>query len=172
MASGDTIFILDPASSVGPATLAATPDTISDASTPAAIIPVLDFDATTAEHRDWHVTVPSNYAGGGFTCSWKGGTDNASVGTFIIELRAIVVSDAIILTGDLAIDGATAVAITDTPPATPINKLNYSTTGALSHANAGNPSVSGRMIWRATRDTATDTNTGDLQLAEILILET
>ena len=171
MASGDTIFILDPASSIGPSANAATLDTITDASTPGSVIPVIDFDATTQEHRDWHVTTPSNYAGGGFTISWKGGTDNTNVGTFEIEIRIRNVADASILTADLGVDTQTAVAITDTPPATPINKLNYSTTGTLSHANAGSPGKGHRLIIRATRDTATDTNTGDLQLAEILIME-
>jgi len=76
------------------------------------------------------------------------------------------------MTGDLGIDNATEVAITDTPPATPINKLNQSTTGVLSHANAGSPSAGDYLIIRASRDVATDTNTGDLQLSEILALET
>ena len=172
MATTDTLFILEPLAYSPPATLYATLDFIADASTPAANIPVLDFDTTTAEFAYWHVTVPSHYSDGGFTCSMKCGTDNTDTGTFEIELRAIVIADATILTGDLAIDGATAVAITDTPPATPINKMNQSATANLSHANAGSPSPGDRMILSAKRDTANDTNTGDLQLQEILVLET
>ena len=172
MATTDTIFILDPLSYTPPATLYATLDTIADTSTPAASIPVLDFDPTIAEYAYWFVTVPSHYGGGGFTISWKGGTDNASVGTFEIEVRMLTIADATILTGDLGIDTQTAATITDTPPTTPINKLNYSTTDTLTHANAGSPAVGNRMVIAAKRDTATDTNTGDLQLAEILILET
>lgn len=172
MATTDTIFILDPLSSKPTATLFATLDFIDDASTPNTNIPVLDFDPTTAEYVDWHVTVPSHYGGGGFTVSWKGGTDNTSVGTLELEIRIVKIADATILTGDLGVDTATEVTLTDTPPTTPINKLNYSATGTLSHANAGSPSVGDRLIIRAKRDTATDTNTGDLQLAEILILET
>lgn len=172
MATTETIFVLEPLGATPPSANYATLDFIADASTPNAHIPVLDFDPSTSEHADWHVTVPSHYDGGGFTISWKGGTDNTDVGTFEIEIRVINVADATILTGDLGIDGATAATITDTPPATPINKLNYSTTATLSHANAGSPSAGDRLIIRATRDTATDTNTGDLQLAEILILET
>ena len=68
-------------------------------------------------------------------------------------------------------DAATATAVTDTPPTTPINKLNYSDPQTMTHGNAGSPSVGDRLIIRASRDIA-DTNTGDLQLAEILILET
>ena len=100
------------------------------------------------------------------------GTDHASsVGTFEIELRCIVVADATDLTSDLLLDGGTKVAITDTPPATPTDKLNYSATQDLSHANAGSPSVGDYVIFRARRDVATDTNLGDLMLAEILIIE-
>jgi len=172
MASGDTIFILDPASSIAPTTGGATLDTVADTSTPPIVIPVIDFDGTTSEHRDWHVTCPSNYAGGGFTISWKGGTNNTSTGTLELEIRILKISDADILTNDLGIDGQTEASITDTPPATPANKLNYSTTATLSHANARSPAPGDRLVIRATRDTATDTNTGDLQLAEILILET
>lgn len=172
MATGDTIFVLDPMSNRPPGTLFATLDVIEDGSTPTIITPVLDFDPTTAEYAYWHGTIPAHYDGGGFTISWKGGTDNTSVGTFEIEIRMLPIADGDILTADLGLDGQTPVAITDTPPATPINKLNYSTTGTLSHANAGSPSAGDRVVIAAKRDTATDTNTGDLQLAEILILET
>ncbi len=172
MATTDTIFILTALNGTPPATLHATQDTISDASTPVGIITVLDFDTTTAEFYDWFLTVPSQYAGGGFTVSWKGGTDNTSVGTFEIELRMVVIADATILTGDLGLDAATAVAIVDTPPATPINKMNQSTTGLLSHANAGSPSVGDLVGIRVKRDVDNDANTGDLQLLEVLILET
>ncbi len=172
MATTDTIFVLTANNGSPTATLSAAKGTVTDASTPAAIIDVLLFDTTTAEFYDWFFTVPSQYAGGGFTVSWKGGTDNTSVGTFEIELRIVVLADAVILTGDLGLDAATAVAIVDTPPTTPINKLNYSTTGTLSHANAGSPSVGDKIGIRVKRDVDNDTNTGDLQLQEILILET
>ena len=171
MASGDTLFILTPASMTPPATLFATLDTIADASTPVLNIPVLDFDTTTAEFADWFVTVPSHYGGGGFTLSWKGGTDADDTGTLILDVLMTVIADATILTGDLGADTGTAAVMSDTPPTTPINKLNYSGTATITHANAGSPSVGNRMIIRAARDVA-DNNGGDLQLAEILILET
>ena len=170
MASGNTIWVLEPEGSKPPLTLFATLDTIADASTPQASLLVLDFDPTTAEIMDWFRTVPSHYAGGGFTISWKGGTDNTSVLDFTVEVRIVKLADAVILTGDLGLDAATAVTLTDTPPTTPINKLNYSATGALTHANAGSPAVGDRMGIRVKRN-ATG-NTGDLQLAEVLILET
>ena len=170
MASGNTIWVLEPEGSKPPLTLFAIPDTIADASTPQASILVLDFPLTPAKFMDWFETVPGHYAGGGFTISFKGGTDNTSVLDFTVEVRIVKLADAVILTGDLGLDAATPVTLTDTPPATPINKLNYSATGVLTHANAGSPAVGDRMGIRVKRN-ATG-NTGDLQLAEVLILET
>jgi len=166
------MWMLHPMSYSPPATIFATLDTVPDASTPNASIPVLDFDPTTAEWAHWFVTCPSHYDGGGFTISWKGGTDNTSVGTLELEFGMIVLADAVILTGDLGIDAATRTGISDTPPATPINKMNVSGTGVITDGNAGSPSPGDRMVIVATRDVATDTNTGDLQLLEVLILET
>ena len=170
MASGNTIWVLEPLGGSPPATLFATLGTIADASTPQATLIVLGFDPTTAEFMDWFETVPSHYDGGGFTISFKGGTDNTSVGVFTVEVRIVKLADAVILTGDLGLDAAVAVTLTDTPPATPINKLNYSAAGTLSHANAGSPDKGDRMGIRVKRN-ATG-NTGDLKLSEVLILET
>ena len=170
MASGNTIWVLEPEARKSPLTLFATPDTIADGSTPQAAILVLDFSPSTAKWMYWFETVPSHYAGGGFTISFKGGTDNTSILDFTCIIRIVKIADATILTGDLTLDSATGVTIVDTPPATPINKLNYSTTGVISHANAGSPAVGNRMGISFVRN-ATG-NTGDLQLAEILILET
>lgn len=172
MASGDTMFVLTPLGALPSGTLYATQDVVVDASTPTGVTPVLDFDPTTQEYADWEWTVPSNYDGGGLTLSWKGGTDNTSTGTLEIEIRVVKITDADVLTADQGRDAATEVGISDTPPATPQNKLNYSTTGTLTHANIGSPSPGDKMIVRATRDVGTDTNTGDLQLAEILAVET
>lgn len=172
MASGNTLFVLTPQGSVPTGTLFATQDRIIDASTPATETPVLDFDPTTAEHADWHVSMPAYYGGGGLTFSWKGGTDHASsVGTFTLDIRCVKVANEAILTSDLGIDAATATGITDTPPATPTNKLNYSIDGTMTHVNAGSPAVRDRLIIRASRNIS-DTNLGDLQLAEILVSET
>ena len=171
MASGNSIWTLDPRSGVAPATLYALRKTIADLSTPAAAIPILRFDPTTAWYMYWFELVPSQYDGGGFTWRWKGGTDNASVGTLILDLRILKVADATDLSSDLGIDLQTASPITDTPPATPADKLNYSGNGTLSHANAGSPSEGDYMAIAIKRDVA-DTNTGFLQLAKIDIKET
>ncbi len=173
MATTDTIFVLEPLGMAQPATLFAVTDFVVDASTPTGHTPVLKFDTTTAWWAYWWVTCPSHYAGGGFTISMKCGTDNTSVGDFDLNVGMAVVADATILTGDLGFDSmSTKAALTDTPPATPINKLNYSGAITLTHAAAGSPSVGDRMIISGVRGVATDNNTGFLQLAEILILET
>ena len=151
MASTNTIFICNALNGAVPTTLAATPDVITDASTPTAQLDVLDFDTSAAEFYDWFFTIPDTYDGGGFTVSWKGGTDADDTGTFELEIRMVVIADATILTGDLGLDTATAVTITDTPPTTPINKMNQSATGALSHSNAGSPSQGDRIGIRCHR---------------------
>lgn len=173
MASGDTLFVLTPLDCTPPATLFATFDIIADTSTPALSIPVLDFDGATQEHMDWFVTIPSHYAGTtGFTFSFKYAPDGTAGGTTEFELRALHLDDLDILTGDLGVDTQTATTITDTAPATPINKLNYSTTGTMAKANFGSAVAGDRLVIRCSRDPATDTNTDDAQLAEILVTET
>ncbi len=173
MATTDTMFILEPSGMIPPATLGAALGLVVDTSTPVGHTPVLKFDTTTAWWAYWWVTCPSNYAGGGFTISMKSGTDNTSVGDFDLNVGMAVVADATILTGDLGFDSmSTKAALNDTPPTTPINKLNYSGAQTLTHSAAGSPSVADRMIISAVRGVAGDNNTGFLQLAEILILET
>jgi hypothetical protein len=76
------------------------------------------------------------------------------------------------MNGDFQIDTATETPVTDTPPTTPQWKINYSTTNTMTHSNAGSPSAGDFIIIRATRDTATDTNTGNLLLQSILVTET
>lgn len=173
MASGDTLFVLGPLGGSPPSTSYATFDTIADTSTPPLIIPVLDFDGAANEHMDWYLTVPSHYASTtGFTFSYKYATDGADADLVDMEFRVLILADLDILTGDLGIDTQTAVSIQDTPPATPTNKLSYSTTGALAKASMGTPSAGDRIVIRATRDISAATNTDDLQLLEIYVIET
>lgn len=173
MASGDTLFILTPQGSIPPSANFATLDTIADASTPTTFFPVLDFDGATDEHADWHVTIPSHYSGAtGFTFSYKYAVDGSDVDIVEIEFRALHVDDLDILTADLGIDTQTATAIQDTPAATPTNKLNYSTTGTMAKANFGSAVAGDRLVIRSTRDVSAATNTDDLQLLEILVVET
>ncbi len=172
MASGDTLFILVPQGSSPPSANFATHDTIADGSTPAMIIPVLDFDGSASEHMDWFATIPSNYAGGtGFTISYKYALDGTDGNIVHMEFRALHVDDQTVLTGDLGIDTQTETDIADDPDAT-ANDFNYSTTGTMAKANFGSAVAGDRLCIRATRDVATVANTDDLQLVEILITET
>lgn len=173
MASGDTLFILEPRSSGPPLTNYATIDFVSDASTPAIPFWVLDFDGATDEHAYWLVTIPSQYSEAtGFTFSYKYATDGGDADLVEMEFRVLHVDDLDVLTADLGMDTQTEVAIQDTPPATPTNKFSYSTTGALAKANFGSAAPGDYLAIRATRDISAATNTDDLQLAEILITET
>ena len=173
MASGDTLFILGPLGSSAPGATFATLDTVADASTPTGVIPVLDFDGSADEHADWYLTIPSHYSDTtGFTFSYKYAVDGTDVDIVDMEFRVLHVDDLDILTADLGIDTQTAVSIQDTPATTPINKMNYSTTGTLAKTNFGDAVAGDRIVIRATRDISAATNTDDLQLQDILILET
>lgn len=172
MASGDTLFILGPRSSTPPSANYATQDTVSDASTPNIIFPVLDFDGATDEHADWLVTIPSQYSETtGFTISYKYAMDGTDGDAVEVEFRILHIDDLDTLTADLGIDTQTAVAITDDPAATADN-FNYSTTGTLAKANFGSAGPGDCLVIRATRDESFAENTDDLQLAEVLITET
>lgn len=173
MASGDVLFELFPHGSLPPPSDYATQDEIVDASTPALIISVLDFDGAVNEHAYWFRTIPSQYSGvTGFTFSFKGATDGADADLIEMEFRVLFIDDLDVLTGDLGMDTQTEVAIQDTPPATPTNKMSYSTTGTLAKANFGSAVAGDYIAIRATRDISAATNTDDFQLAEILVTET
>jgi len=172
MASGDTLFILTPQAYTPPASNYATLDTVADASTPAMSIPVLDFDGSADESADWYVTVPSHYAGGGFTFSYTYAMSSTDGDAVEIEFRAFPFADASsILTADLGMDGRTAVNVADDPSAN-ANEFNITTTGNLSHSNAGSPAVGAFIIIRATRDISYASNGNDLQLLAVHVKET
>lgn len=173
MASGDTLFTLYPHGSVPPSANMATLDWVADASTPNLHIPVLDFDGAADEHADWFVIIPSNYGETtGFTFMYIYATDGADADLVDMEFRVLELADLDVLTGDLGIDTQTAVSIQDTPPATPTDKLSYSTTGALAKADFGSAAPGALILIRATRDISAATNTDDLQLVAILVTET
>ena len=172
MASGDTLFILTPQAYTPPAANYATLDTVADGSTPAMSIPVLDFDGSADESADWYVTVPSHYAGGGLTFSYAYAMSSTDGDAVEIEFRAFPFADASsILTADLGMDGRTAVNVADDPSAN-ANEFNITTTGNLSHSDAGSPAVGAFIIIRATRDYDHASNANDLQLLAVHVKET
>ena len=179
MASGDTLFILTPQAYTPPASNYATLDTVAAASTPNMSIPVLDFDGSADESADWYVTVPSHYAGGGFTFSYTYAMSSTSGSHTAIEIefRIFTFADASsILTGDLRIDDppslTNVISLADDPSAN-ANEFNItSSTAAISHSNAGSPAVGAFMIIRATRDYDHTSNANDLQLLAVHVKET
>ena len=172
MASGDTLFILTPQAYTPPASNYATLDTVADASPPNMSLPVLDFDGSADESADWYVTVPSHYAGGGFTFSYTYAMSSTDGDAVEIEFRAFTFADASsILTADLGMDGRTAVNVADDPSAN-ANEFNITTTGNLSHSNAGSPAVGAFVVIRATRDYDHASNANDLQLLAVHVKET
>ena len=173
MASGDTLFVLDPQNSCGPGANFATPDTVEDGSTPPLLIPVLDFDGGSDEHKDWYVTIPTYYSEDtGFTFSYKYAMDDTDGNMVEMEFRVLPIPDQTVLSGDLGMDGQTPVTITDDPDAT-ADDFNYSTTGDLAKASFSSAGPGTRICIRATRDVnGVGPNADDLQLAEILVTET
>lgn len=174
MASGDTLFVLTPFNSAPPATLYATIDTIIETSTPNALIPVLDFDGSTDEYADWHVTIPSQYSGTtGFTFQFTYAMDGTDVDLVDLEFSAALLGDAEIATADQGLDTATPVSIQDTPIATvTANKVAVSPTGALAKASFGSAVAGNTIVIRCQRDTAAASNADDLQLISIYVTET
>jgi hypothetical protein len=171
MASGDTLFTLLPLGSIPTATVYATLDTIADGSTPAGAVPVLDYDGAAAnEHADWVEVMPSHYAGGGLTFTIyyaASGTDGSDIQ---FEVRAVkTVGGDTITTENLG--GATGTDITDTPNGT-ANVMDVTPTGAITHANAGEPVAGNVMRIRVTRDFDHAANTDDAQVVAVHVAET
>lgn len=172
MASGDSLWVLTPKGCSPPSANPATHDTVSDASTPNMVIPVLDFDGAIDEHMDWFVTIPEHYSETtGFTFSFKYAMDGTDGDAIELEFRALHIDDQTVLTGDLGMDGQTETAITDDPDAT-ADDFNYSTTGTMAKANFGSAGPGDLLCIRVTRDVSYATNTDDLQLVEIYVTET
>lgn len=172
MASGDTIWELDAQSLICSGTNPATPDTIIDGSGEPIVIPVLDFDGGTDEWAYAFRKIPSYYDGGGFDWEIDFAMDGADGSGVEMELRIKVIAAATLLTGDLAVDDQTSAVVTDATPET-TNTSNNATGAALSHANAGSPSVGDWVVLGLMRDVSYDGgNVDDLQLIKLLITET
>ena len=174
MAENDTMFTLYAQDGLPPVTSPATPDVIvvtSDA-TVDGIVPVLLFDGAALEHMDWMRQVPSNYSGRGFDVQIKYAIAATGTNQLRWEVRMLKITDTEVITSE-NIDGQTEVAILDSPPSTPQDKLNYTTATLLTHAFASSPAVGDFLRIRVTRDPVSgdDTNTDDAQLVGVLVTE-
>jgi hypothetical protein len=172
MATGDSLFVLLPLNSIPPATLYATLDVIADGSTPVMHTPVLDFDGSQDEHSEWVALLPSHYSGDtGLTFSYKfamSGTDGSDVQ---MEFRVLPITDGLLLTSDMGMDGQTKADLTATPDAA-ANEVKTSGTVALAKASFGSAAAGSYIRIRASRDYNHAANTDDLQLLSILVTET
>ena len=172
MASGDTLFVLTPQSSIPTATVYATLDTLADSSTVVGTILVLDFAGAVAdEHAEWLVVMPSHYAGTtGITLEVHyamAGTDGSDVQ---FEVRALkIIAGETITSEDL--QAATATDITDTPNGT-ADVLDVSPTGAIAKANIGTPVAGDIVRIRLSRDYDHAANADDAQVLAVYITET
>ena len=173
MASGDTLFVLTPQSSIPTSANPATMGIVADGSIPNMQIPCLNFDGATDEHADWYVTIPTHYSETtGFTFSFKYSMSSTDGNAVEMEFRVLHIDDQTVLSGDLGMDGQTPVSIQDDPDAT-ADDFNYSVTGTLAKAEFGSAAPGDYICIRAMRDeSAPATNVDDLQLAEILVTET
>lgn len=174
MVSGNTLFVLTPLNSIPPATLYATIDTITETSTPNALIPVLDFDGGSDEYMDWHVVIPSHYSGDtGFTFQYTYAMDGVDADLVDLEFSVALIGDTEIATADQGLDTATPVSIQDTPVATvTANKIAVSPAGALAKVNFGSAIAGNTIIIRCQRDTSAAANGDDLQLISIHVTDT
>ena len=175
MASGNILFVLTPLSSVPPATVAATHDTLFDTTdVPLVGFPVLDFDGAADEHADWPVVIPSQYAGTlGFTFQYIYAMSGTDVDLVDMEFRVLHLADTDVIPTNLGMDGLTAVSIQDTPVVTvTASKVAYSPTGALAKANFSSAAAGQYVMIRATREISAAANADDLQLLAVYVTET
>lgn len=171
MASGDTLFQLLPHGSLPSTTVNATLDTISDGSTIVGVVPVLDFDGSAQDEvADWVGIMPSHYDGGGLTFTIYYAPSGTATNAVQFEVRAVKTVDGDTITSE-DLGGATATDITDTPTGT-ANQMHVTTTGAITHANAGSPAAGDMMRIRLRRDYDHAANTDDAQVLGVLVTET
>ena len=173
MASGNTLIVLTPANRAGPATVAATFDTIPGASSPSESIPVLDYDTTTVEYADYQCWMPSNYAGGGITVTvvWSASTATTGNAIFGVALRAVPDDaedlDTTAFTYDYN-DSAAAAA----PSA--VGETSHDNITFTDGADMDSVGANSHFLLRVRRSVADagDTMAGDAEIQEIIIKET
>lgn len=172
MASGDTLLILTPLDNTPPATLYATLDTVTGASTPAESVPVLDFDDTTAEYADFYCMMPRNYGGGGLTLTFAWSAAAAANTAVLRAAFRRVQDDAEDLdTTAQTYDFNTTGALT---PASAVGEVAYDSLTFTDGADMDSVSVGEYFILRVGRAPAdaNDTLVGDASLHAIEIKET
>lgn len=163
MASGDTLAVLHPHDNEPPASNFATLDLRNNH-------PVLDFDDTTNEDAVFSFVMPQNYAGGGLTVRIGYSMTSATTGDVDIDAAIERIGDQQL---DVDADSFAAANSVDntTVPGTSGNvdvvEITFTDGADMDSLAAGEL---GRI--KITRDAASDTASGDLELHFVEIQET
>lgn len=172
MASGDTLITLSAVHGTAPTSTFATLGVIAGTSSPVETVHVANFDDTIIEYLDFTgLSLPTNYGGGGLTCSikWAGAA----------ATNAVVWGLAIRRVQDDAEDLDTTAHtydyndVTATAPSV-IGELAYDTVTFTSGTDMDSLAAGEYFIMRVRRNatSGSDTMAGDARLAEIAIKET
>lgn len=175
MASGDTLFVLRAHDAAPPASGYAQPDIVDGGSTPPEAVPVWDFDGGSSdEYVDFICMMPSNYAGGGLTCTIVWGSSDVAGGT-----SGVVWGIAFRRIADDAedINSSHSYSFNDVNPNPPsaIGEVSYDNITFTDGADMDSVDVGDYFILRIRReasDTTNDTMSGDAELHAIYIKET
>ena len=163
MASGDTLLIFAPHDDEPPASNFATLDLRNGH-------PALDFDDTVNESAVFSGVMPRNYGGGGLTVYIHFSMTSATSGDVDWDVAFERIGDQ---QQDLDADGFAGVNAVDntTVPATSglVDIVNVTFTDG---ADMDSIAVGEKFRIKVTRDAASDTATGDAELAAIEIKET
>jgi hypothetical protein len=173
MASGDSLLILGAQNNGPPASSYATFDTIDGTSTPAEVIPVLDFDDTTQEYADFYCMLPEHYDGGGLTLTlvWSAAEAAPDVVEWQAALRRIA-DDAEDL--DTTAHTYTYNAVVATAPSV-VGEVAYDDITFTDGADMDSVAAGEYFILRITRDPTPSSGTdvtGDASLHAVHVKET
>ena len=161
-ASGDTLLIFVPQGSEPPSANFATLDTRN-------LHPVLDFDAATNESTVFSFVLPRSYAGGGFTVYIHYAMTSATTLTVDWDISLEQIGDQQLDIDADSFGTATSIDNTTVPGTSGFVDI---VNGAISHANAGSPTVGDGMRLKVTRDAVSDDAAGDAELRFVEIKET
>lgn len=171
MASGDTLAVFHPADNTPPATVYATLDTITGASTPAEAVPVLDFDDTTVEYADFYGVFPNHYANGGVTLTfvWSAAAATNN-GAWAAAFRLIDDDNEDLDTTAFTYDyNQTA----DLTPPSAVGEVAYDTLAFTNGADMDSVIANKYFILRVKRPAPSGTKiTGDCSIHAIIVKET
>lgn len=163
MASGDTLVVFGAYSNQPPSSNFATLDTRNQH-------PVLDFNDTTNEDAVFSSVLPQNYAGGGLTVYIIFSMTSATSGDVDIDAAIERIQDGVT---DIDSDSFAAAQSVDntTVPGTSgfVDTVSIAFTDG---AQMDSLAVGEKFRIKITRDAASDTATGDLELHNIEIRET